>query len=113
MDTDWIKMIFSLDKKYSILILFLLYSKKELGFDQIYDFCSRYKSGGTVGRGIALREHGKPYKAISRESISRATVELQKKKYIKKKAKLNDKGRPYAVYALTDETKKLMDKHLK
>ena len=112
MDKDWIKLIFGLEKRYSILILLLLQSRKELSFDQIYDFCSQYK-GGTPRQTSALREHGRPYRAISRESISRATAELQKKKYIRKKAKLNEKGRPYAVYALTEETRKMMERHVR
>ncbi len=111
MESKWKKLIFDLDKKYSIPILFLLYSEKELSFDQIYEFCSRYKSGPR-SQGGTLRDRGKPYKAISRESISRATAELQGKKYVKKTAKLNKNGRPYAVYTLTDEARQIMGKHL-
>ncbi len=116
MRNDWIQLIFSLEKKYSFPILFLLYSKKELSFDQLYNFCSQYKheSGVPTKRGgTALRDAGTLYKAISRESISRAAAELQKKKYVRKEAKLSKQGRPYAIYVLTDETKQLISRHLK
>lgn len=114
MDKTWNRLIFGLEKKYSVPILFLLYSKRELSFGQIYDFCSQYKAVNEKRQNSGvLREHGRSYKAISRESISRATAELQMKKYIKKTAKISKKGRPQAVYTLTDETKQLMNKHLK
>lgn len=116
MPSAWTKILFGLKKRYGTPILFLLYHKKELTFDQIYDMCSEYiakeRGEGKVKKGI-LRERGKRYVAISRGSVSQAITELKNKHYVTKAARLSEKGRSYAVYMLSPEIKQLMDEYVK
>lgn len=120
----WARLLFGLRRKYSAPILFLLYSKKELTFDQIYDICSRYAAKGEekgeekilarFKRGaLVAKERSPRYAAISRGSVSSAITELKNKKHITREPRLQERGRSYAVYVLTAETKTLMEQHIK
>ena len=117
MHNAWAKIIFGSKKRYALPILFLLFFKKELTFDQLYDLCSKYvtrESGERVLAKIpAVRETRVGYKAISRESISKAVKELKSKRYVTKEARLGEKGRSYAVYVLMPETRQLMERYVK
>jgi DNA-binding MarR family transcriptional regulator len=105
--------VFSVEKRYSFPVLVLLYRKKELTFDQIYDLSVGYKWESVKTRGNVLGEKKGKYGAISRESISRAVSELLKAKYVKKEARLSRKGRACAVYVLTEKTRRMMDSFIK
>lgn len=109
------ELMFGLEKRYSLPVLTLLYFRKELTFDQIYDISVSYKGEylKTKREGGILKEREGKYGAISRESISRAINELVKARYIKKEARLSKKGRACAVYILTEKTRRLMENFIK
>lgn len=109
---EWVRLVFGLEKRYSLPILFLLFYKGELTFDQLYDICLKYRSeeSSPPMTGV-VREKREKYKAISRESISRATTELLGK-HVVKKARLGNNGRSHVVYVLNNETKDVMKNFL-
>lgn len=109
------ELAFSMEKRYSLPVLVLLYFRKELTFDQIYDLSVGYRGECLEAKrksGVLGEKKGK-YGAISRESISRAINELVKMRCVKKEAKLGKSGRAHTIYVLTEATRKLMENFIR